>query len=396
MQEVKETPTREVELEGYKALQYQIMLPNSLGNFLLTPVFPTQHYLDSYFDEYKKMKDRNTPEAIETFLGKPARSIHFPNLDLLFIKDRKMAKGYVTDSWRDFNLWEDLKKELLRHINLASNARRKLEALGNLQPAIDKLQFAFEKSNVQPLSVIYDTAVKMIDIKDAGTPAELAYIDFLESAMANFEDILRRNVGVQIGIFEIRFFNILFRKQLIFNNRILAYDLPRIIRSDDMGLDRILTPLLMLGWGIELDATFSKTSKQIQKLTERFLKLYLTAQTWRAFYEREVERQKQETQQLHKGGIKELSFNQFESEDGEGNLVIAQELNEALAEPSFLEQLETEEDKGILLDKLTPRQKEIAELLLKGFEQREIAKRLGVSEAFISQQRKLIGKRIKL
>lgn len=402
MQEVKETPIREVELEGYKALQYYIQLPNSLGSFLLAPVLPTQQYVETYFDDVysKRHGEPKTLQAIKQFLGKPARGINFPRLELLFRRDKRMARGYKPDSWRDFNLWEDfISNELMRLGDAISETRQKLEALGNLQPTIDKLQLIFDKPDGQLLSTVYENAIKMIDIKTAGTPAELTYIDFLEDAMENFEKILRRNVGVgsPFSLFDdgIRFFNVLYRKQPMFNSRILAYDLPRIIRREDIWLDRILTPLLMLGWAVEPVAILPKTPQQIQKLTDKFLRLYLAAQTYRAFYERETEAHKQETQRLHNDGIEEKSFNEFEYEDDNGNLIVAQELEQALTEPSQnpLMRLEAQEAREELLKKLTSRQQQIAELREQGFEQREIAKRLGVSEAFISQQLKLMGKR---
>lgn len=405
MQEVKETPIREIELEGYKALQYYIQLPNSLGSFLLAPVLPTQQYLEAYFDTYSKNHgEPETLQSIKQFLGKPARSINFPRLELLFVRDRRMAQGYTPDdSWQDFNLWDDFIHQALSRLDSTiTGTRQKLEALGKLQPTIDKLQIVFEKPEHKQLPAVYDSAMKMIDIKHAGTPAELIYLDFLEDAMANFEKILRRNIGIgsPFSLFDegVRFFNILYRKQPMFNNRILAYDLPRIIRKNDLWLDKILTPLLMLGWAVEPVVILPKTPQQIQKLAERFLKLYLVAQTYRAFYEREIEAHKQEAQRLHNDGMDEKSFSEFEYEDDNGNLVVAQELEQALIEPGQnpLTRFESQEAREGLLQKLTPRQKEIIELLDQGFTQREVAKRLGTTEAFISQQIKLMSKRIKL
>lgn len=388
MQEIEETPIRPVEIEGYKALQYHIECHIDNFNFLLNPVFPASEYVNAYYNNIYKNEHANEAQklqTIESLLGKPVRSITWVSapLQYLFHKSPFLTKQpFVPLHVNADSFYQSVSQ-------MTVDLRQSNERLGNLYPSVKKLAYFYKDTE---LSVIYSEVLKVIDIKlldEDKTKTELLYMDFIEDAMTNFERILYRNVGIgdPFSLYEngIKLFNIMFRKQSIFNNRIFIYDKPRIIRKDDMGLDKLLTPLFILGWAVEPAAIFPKTPQQMQALFMNLLKEYLAAQMLRVSLQREDMAIKKRKQRDKERGTNEILSNQFirENEDG----IIDGFESVASSEPNQMEYVERQEALKQVLSSLDDksRLKKIDEMMLEGYKQKEIARILNVKPPYINK-----------
>jgi hypothetical protein len=267
--------------------------------------------------------------------------------------------------------------------------RQTNEHLGSLYPVVKKLAYFYKNAE---LSVIYSDVLKVMDIElldEDKVKTELLYIDFLEDAMANFEQVLCRNIGIGAphSLFAdgIRLFNVMFRKQPMFNNRIFTYDKPRIIRTDDIGLDKFLTSLFILGWAVEPAAIFPKTPQQIQELLINLLKEYLSAQMLRVSIQRKDMTVHKKKQRDKKRGTNELLANKLIRENEDGEIDAFETL--ASSEPNQIEEFEKQEaiEQALSSIKNNPKLKRIGEKMIEGYKQREIAEELNVKPPYVNK-----------
>lgn len=382
--EIKETPMRHIKLEGYKLPQFKIHFENRFGEFWLFPVFPTKEFVLKFYSKNKEKLSigKEAKKYIKEILNKTPSHLSIPKFSALFAQNRFLVKEGGDDSFFEFTRWQLAKLE-----KIVISMKRKLNT-------VDKLQGIFENSN-KSFPVIYSNTMRIIEGNKIKGQYQTTFFEFLDTAMNEFENLLSRNVGGNFGIYEINFFKFLYRKQPMFSDRILACDLDKILSKNDIELDKIITSLLVLGWAFELDDRYyKKSSLEIQKLADKFLRVYLSALAGKIIYQRIDEAEKKRNQRTP---VKELTFSQFEYENDNGERVVAEELENKLVSNAStpLEKIDVREQKEELYSQFSKNEAEIIKLLTEGYKQNEIANRLKISNAAVCKTVKKIRKQLK-
>jgi len=378
--DIQNAPLKYIKIGGYKVPQIPFFIDNKLGQFWTSLILPPKEFLEDFLlkKSSNKTNIKYKQECIKKILKEGVAHLYLPPLSRLLKTNWYLTKG----SYLDLDSFKQsinfkIKQYTERVVNLNGTPKRELDN-------IDKLQICFEDITQKSLPEIYKQAIDTVN-KNFKVDCEEIYLRFLGEAMEEFANLLEANMGKEIGVYELKLFRLLYTPQEMFANRILAFDLDKILDKSDIEIDRILTSGLTLGWVFELDNQYyKKDSEEIRILTERFLKVYLKAITAKIISQRldETEKKTQQRQPERQ----EISFSELSYPDNNGRKTIYETL-ESL-EPTLDEAIvkkERDNDFEKFKSSLPEKEKIIIDLTQKGYKRKEIAEEIGTTPQYVSK-----------